>query len=57
MDQVTMVHPDLPGQPITVSRSAIPDHARAGWQVADPPPPPPKRRRSKPAEPADKPAE
>jgi hypothetical protein len=38
METVRMTHPDLPGRTAVVPRSAVPTHARAGWQrVVDEP--------------------
>lgn len=34
-DTVTMTHPDLPEQPITVAAASVGHHQAAGWQVAD----------------------
>lgn len=33
--RVTLVHPDLPGQPITVSERAVAIHAESGWVEVD----------------------
>ncbi|MCM1972330.1 hypothetical protein [Streptomyces sp. G1] len=47
MDQVTMRHPNLPGQTITVPASAVAHHGASGWEVVDdtpaPAPEPPKQ--------------
>ncbi|WAZ20166.1 hypothetical protein STRCI_001265 [Streptomyces cinnabarinus] len=32
MDTVTMRHPSLPDQPITVPASAVPHHQASGWE-------------------------
>lgn len=34
MAKITLVHPKLPDQPITVSESAAKTHALAGWKPA-----------------------
>ncbi|MEW2570499.1 hypothetical protein [Streptomyces sp. NPDC047070] len=46
MSDVSMAHPDLPDQPITVRESAVPHHQAAGWFVIETPPPAPPRRAS-----------
>ncbi|MFE6362976.1 hypothetical protein ACFVP3_23630 [Streptomyces sp. NPDC057806] len=35
MTSVTMRHPDLPGQPISVPASAVPHHRASGWETVD----------------------
>ncbi len=47
---VTMRHPDLPDQPITVNEAAVPHYQASGWEVdktppADPAKTAPRRRR------------
>lgn len=37
VDTVTMTHPTLPDHVGTVPASSVPQHQRAGWQVADAP--------------------
>ncbi|MGW0599961.1 hypothetical protein ACWD11_22795 [Streptomyces sp. NPDC002776] len=32
---VTMTHPDLPSQPITVHAESVAHYQASGWQVAD----------------------
>lgn len=32
---VTMTHPDLPGQDITVHQESVAHYQASGWQVAD----------------------
>lgn len=41
---VRMEHPDLPGQPITVSEQAVPHYAASGWGVAEDQEPEPRRK-------------
>lgn len=41
---VRMEHPDLPGQPITVSEQAVPHYAASGWGVAENQEPEPRRK-------------
>lgn len=35
MSDVTMTHPDLSDQPITVREDAVPHYQASGWQVVD----------------------
>jgi hypothetical protein len=35
MATVTMRHPDLPDQPISVPASAVPHHRASGWETVD----------------------
>lgn len=41
---VTMTHPDLPDQPITVREDAVPTYQASGWQVSEDAPSKPKAR-------------
>lgn len=40
MSAVTMAHPDLPDQPITVRQDAVSHYQAAGWGIVETPPPP-----------------
>ncbi|WP_435215917.1 hypothetical protein [Streptomyces sp. bgisy034] len=41
---VTMRHPDLPDQPITVREDAVPTYQASGWQVSEDAPTKPKAK-------------
>lgn len=44
MSGVTMAHPDLPDQPITVRQDAVSHYQAAGWETVETPPPLPPRK-------------
>ncbi|NUP19876.1 MAG: hypothetical protein HOZ81_28110 [Streptomyces sp.] len=39
MSDVTMTHPDLPDQPITVPEESVPHYQASGWELAKETPP------------------
>lgn len=41
---VTLTHPDLPDQPITVRENAVPIYQASGWQVVEGAPTEPKAK-------------
>lgn len=47
MSDVTMAHPDLPDQPITVREESIPHYQASGWQVTEDAPSTPRPRASR----------